>query len=87
MNTSHTGIIKCFNNNMGKGSGFGFIAQPNGEDIFVHRNGIVGAGEKNLFPGDQVSFEIEYDRQDRPRAKNVRVQIRAPQPTPRNLHD
>lgn len=84
---SHTGIVKRFNNNTGKGGGYGFIAQEDGPDMFVHVYDIVGAGNKELFPGDQVSFEIGQGKDQRPRAVNVRVQLRAAQPQLARSHD
>ncbi|MGQ9509050.1 MAG: cold-shock protein [Thermodesulfobacteriota bacterium] len=38
--------------------GYGFIKQPNGEDVFVHYTGIVGEGFKSLRAGEEVEFEI-----------------------------
>ena len=38
--------------------GYGFISQDNGADVFVHHQGIEGAGFKVLHPGEPVEFEI-----------------------------
>ena len=38
--------------------GFGFIESENGDDIFVHRTGILGSGEV-LQPDQKVSFETK----------------------------
>jgi len=41
-----------------KTKGFGFIASENGDDIFVHRTGLVSSyGE--LQPDQEVDFEIK----------------------------
>ena len=39
--------------------GYGFIAQDNGEDVFVHLTGIQGEGFRPLSGGDEVVFDIE----------------------------
>lgn len=49
-----TGTIKWFNN----AKGFGFIAQDNGEDVFVHFRSIQGEGYKTLDEGQEVEFTI-----------------------------
>ncbi|MCG3197877.1 MAG: cold shock domain-containing protein [Candidatus Omnitrophica bacterium] len=48
------GTVKWFNDS----KGFGFISQPNGEDVFVHHTAIQGQGFKTLAEGDKVQFEI-----------------------------
>ncbi len=48
------GTVKWFNDS----KGFGFIAQENGEDVFVHFSAIQGDGFKSLAEGDRVEFEI-----------------------------
>jgi cold shock CspA family protein len=73
------GIINSFRNGDGKGKGFGFITRPGLADLFVHIEDFHGAGPRELHTGDQVSFEIAPGRAGRPRAKNVRVNIRAEQ--------
>ena len=52
---STTGKVKWFNEK----KGFGFIEQPEGEDVFVHFRSIVGDGFKTLSDGQEVEFEIE----------------------------
>ncbi|MEO0560884.1 MAG: cold-shock protein [Chloroflexota bacterium] len=48
------GTVKWFNNE----KGYGFIAQPSGEDVFVHYSAVKGSGYKSLNEGDRVEFEI-----------------------------
>lgn len=48
------GKVKWFDNK----SGFGFIIQETGKDIFVHHTQINGKGFKTLNEGEEVSFEI-----------------------------
>ena len=61
------GTVKWFSEK----KGFGFIAQDNGEDIFVHFSSIIMPGFKSLAEGDRVSFEMEEDDRG-PKAKDVR---------------
>lgn len=51
---STIGTVKWFNDS----KGFGFISQPNGEDVFVHHTAIQGQGFKTLAEGDKVQFEV-----------------------------
>ena len=48
------GKVKWYN----EAKGYGFIEQENGEDIFVHRTGLVHA-DKGLTPDQQVEFEVQ----------------------------
>jgi len=50
-----TGTVKWFS----RKKGYGFIAQPNGPDVFVHYSAIQGDGYRNLEEGQQVEFSIE----------------------------
>lgn len=60
------GVVKWFNDR----KGYGFIAQEDGPDVFVHYSGINGEGFKSLQEGDKVSFEIEQGGKG-PAAVNV----------------
>jgi cold shock protein len=60
------GTVKWFND----AKGYGFITQPNGEDIFVHFSGIVGDGFRTLAEGEEVEFEVR-DTDRGPQAMNV----------------
>ncbi|MEW6593846.1 MAG: cold-shock protein [Thermodesulfobacteriota bacterium] len=48
------GTVKWFN----ASKGFGFIAQDNGKDVFVHYSAIQSDGYKTLEEGARVRFEI-----------------------------
>jgi CspA family cold shock protein len=48
------GSVKWFDTK----KGYGFIKQPEGEDVFVHYSGIEGDGFKSLRAGEEVEFEI-----------------------------
>jgi cold shock protein len=52
--TMVTGRVKWFNDT----KGFGFLEQPNGDDVFVHFSAITGEGFKSLTEGDEVTFEV-----------------------------
>jgi len=60
------GKVKWFNPR----KGYGFIATPDGRDIFVHYSSISGDGYKTLAEGDPVTFEI-VDGEKGLRAENV----------------
>jgi len=62
------GIVKWFNDS----KGYGFIAQEDGPDVFVHFSAITGSGFKSLKEGDRVTFEIEQGQKG-PTAVNVEV--------------
>lgn len=88
---SETGVVKFFKNGTGKGSGYGFISREGGlPDVFVHASQLRGASysDKQLFAGDQVSFEIGEGKDGKPCAFNVRVQLRATEsPTLPRTHE
>ncbi len=48
------GTVKWFNGE----KGYGFIAQANGQDLFVHYSEIQSAGFRSLNEGDTVEFEV-----------------------------
>ena len=39
--------------------GYGFLSQPEGEDIFVHYTAIQGNGFRTLKEGQEVEFNVE----------------------------
>ena len=48
------GSVKWFNDS----KGFGFIAQDDGQDVFVHHSAITADGFRSLNEGDRVEFEV-----------------------------
>jgi CspA family cold shock protein len=50
-----TGTVKWFNAE----KGFGFIAQSEGADVFVHYKAIDMTGFKSLEAGQDVEFEVQ----------------------------
>lgn len=61
-----TGTVKWFND----AKGFGFIAQNDGADVFVHHSAIRANGFKTLNEGATVSFDV-VDGPKGPSAANV----------------
>ena len=55
MSNRTIGTVKWFNG----GKGYGFIAQEDGDDVFVHYSAIQGDGFRNLEEGQQVEFTVE----------------------------
>lgn len=49
------GTVKWFNGE----KGYGFLAQENGPDVFVHYSAIQTDGYRTLTEGQQVEFSIE----------------------------
>ena len=62
-----TGTVKWFNDQ----KGFGFLAQENGPDVFVHYSAIESQGFSSLTEGEKVEFTIEQGAKG-PAAANVR---------------
>ncbi|NTV97621.1 MAG: cold-shock protein [Chlorobiaceae bacterium] len=54
MGTQVEGTVKWFNEE----KGYGFIAQKEGKDVFVHHSAIVGKGRKTLVEGQKVVMEV-----------------------------
>jgi CspA family cold shock protein len=58
--------VKWFND----AKGYGFIAQDDGPDVFVHFSSIVGEGFKSLAEGERVTFDVTQGQKG-PQAANV----------------
>lgn len=64
------GTVKWFNAE----KGFGFIAQEDGPDVFVHFSALQTSGYRTLDEGQRVQFETEPGKNGKgPQAKNVTV--------------
>ena len=61
------GTVKWFNDQ----KGYGFIAQENGPDVFVHFSAVEAEGFKTLSEGQAVEFEVVQGPKG-PQAANVR---------------
>jgi CspA family cold shock protein len=66
MSQRQTGTVKWFN----EAKGYGFIAQENGADLFVHFRSINGTGFKTLHEGQKVEFTVGQGKKG-PQAENV----------------
>ena len=66
MSERHLGTVKWFNER----KGYGFIAQENGDDVFVHYREIRGEGFKTLPEGQRVEFSLTT-RDKGPAAEDV----------------
>ena len=62
------GTVKWFNGD----KGFGFIAQTDGPDVFVHYSEIEGSGFKNLEENQRVEFDVAQGPKG-PQANRVRI--------------
>ncbi len=60
------GTVKWFNNQ----KGYGFISDPDGNDIFVHYTGLNMEGFKTLDEGQEVEFDVVEGTKG-PQATNV----------------
>jgi CspA family cold shock protein len=60
------GTVKWFNDS----KGYGFIASPRGDDVFVHFSAIQAEGFRTLSEGEQVEFEVQESDKG-PQAANV----------------
>lgn len=63
-----TGTVKWFNAE----KGFGFIAQNDGPDVFVHYSEIDGNGFRSLEENQRVEFEVTQGQKG-PQASRVRA--------------
>lgn len=61
------GTVKWFNPE----KGYGFISQPDGEDLFVHFSEIQMDGFKTLDEGVAVNFEVTEGQNGKLQASNV----------------
>ena len=61
------GVVKWFNDK----KGYGFIADEEGNELFVHYQEIQGEGFKSLQENDNVEFEVGEGEKG-PKAMNVR---------------
>ena len=55
MSETVKGTVKWFN----ESRGYGFLSQPEGDDIFVHYTAIQGNGFRTLKEGQKVEFTVE----------------------------
>ena len=62
------GTVKWFNEK----KGFGFIANDEGGDVFVHFSAIQDTGFKTLSEGQRVKFDVQQSPKG-PSAVNVRT--------------
>jgi cold shock protein len=64
------GTVKWFNGE----KGYGFIAQPNGQDLFVHYSEIQSKGFRSLNEGDEVEFEVTDGKKGKQASQVVVIQ-------------
>lgn len=58
--------------------GYGFLARPDGDDVFFHHSAVPGHGFKNLAVGQAVEFELAGGAAKS--AKGARAKVVAPLP-------
>ncbi len=63
------GKVKWFNN----AKGYGFIAQDNGDDVFVHYSVIQQDGYRSLNAGEEVEFDLTNGDKGLQASKVVKV--------------
>ncbi len=63
------GTVKWFNDS----KGYGFITQPDGDDVFVHFSVIEGDGFRTLSEGQEVEFELRESEKGLQAAMVVRA--------------
>jgi cold shock protein len=68
--TMPKGTVKWFN----ASKGYGFIAQENGNDVFVHFSAIQDEGYKSLDEGQAVEFEVTQGPKGAQAANVVKIQ-------------
>lgn len=61
-----SGKVKWWNNK----TGYGFITQDSGPDVFVHHSAVIGQGFKELCEGEEVLFDLVASEKG-PKAENV----------------
>ena len=64
-----TGTVKWFSAD----KGYGFIAQADGPDVFVHFSAIEGDGYRSLDEGEPVEFTITEGQKGKQASRVVRV--------------
>ena len=68
MSETVKGTVKWFN----ESKGYGFLAQAEGEDVFVHYTAIKGDGFRTLKEGQEVELDMERGPKGL-QASNVRI--------------
>ena len=63
------GTVKWFNDS----KGYGFIEQPEGEDVFVHFSAIEAEGFRTLHEGEEVEFEVRDSERGKQAANVVKA--------------
>jgi CspA family cold shock protein len=64
----YKGTVKWFNDS----KGYGFIARPGGEDLFVHHSAIQGDGFRTLAEGEVVEFDVSQTQRGQEATNVVR---------------